>query len=984
MTGEAPSLAAQLGTVPILSDPVLAETRLAEWLATLDPSSPMQARAREPAVGALLRGVADHSPFLWRLIVADADRCATLLDRAPEVAVAAEIDRLDDHPWDHGTEGAALMQALRRARQAVALAVAFADLGGVWTLEQVTEALTRFADTAVRTSVRALLREAGRTGHLLPAVADLDAGCGWTVLALGKQGAVELNYSSDIDLVVLFDPNAGRLPESAVPSRFYVRLTQQLVRLLQERTADGYVLRTDLRLRPDPASTAVAIGLPSAFSYYERYGQNWERAAIIKARPIAGDRALGRRFLDELAPFIWRKYFDYAAIADVHAMKRQIHALRGGAEIAVAGHDVKLGRGGIREIEFFVQTQQLIFGGRRPQLRGRRTLATLVALREDGWIDQDAVNDLTAAYRFLRTIEHRLQMVADEQTQRLPGTDEALERFARFAGFADRAAFAEALTFHMRRVESHYARLFEHAPGLDTEAGSLVFTGTVADPETLETLRAMGFTRPAEAVEIIRGWHFGRRPAVQSMRSREILTALTPALLDAFAGSSDPDAALAAMDTMFGRIVASTELFSLLRSNGAVRDLFADILGSAPRLAATVAARPHVLDSVIDPATLRSGGGPDGLETRVTQVLDTAGTTEAFLDRAREVAQEEAFLIGVRLLSGAEEPARAGEAFTKLAELIIRAAFERCATDFAGEHGRMPGGACVVLGMGKLGSREMTATSDLDLIVIYSFDPEAGPSDGPRSLDGTRYYTRLTQRLIAALTAPTRRGRLYDVDMRLRPSGRQGPLATQLRAFVQYQADEAQTWEHMALTRARVVAGDPRLASAVITAIAETLRTTRDPDMLRADVRSMRALVATEKGEADFWDMKLAAGGLLDIEFAAQFLLLRFAADQPLLLREPEATGQPATIIDLALRLGLLPAQDGAVLTRAYRLQTAIAQLTRLMVEGRFDPATAGPGVIRRICAAANQPDLSSLQSELADLRVEVRAILRSLLAWAG
>ncbi len=971
----ASSLAAQLRSAPVLFEPAAAEIKVAQFLEPLDPTHPLHSLATQPAVRALLAGVAEHSPFLWQLVVVDPERCARIVAAAPELTLGAEIDALDSTPWDAGLHASELMRALRRARQAVALLVAFADLGGVWELEQITEALTRFADVAVRTAVHALLREAERGGKLQPAGSDLETGCGYAVLALGKQGAVELNYSSDIDLIVIFDPQAERLAEQTEPSRFYVRLTQQLVRLMQERTADGYVLRMDLRLRPDPASTAVAIGLPSAFSYYERYGQNWERAAFIKARPVAGDRAMGHRFLDELTSFIWRKYFDYAAIADIHAMKRQIHAVRGQAEVAVAGHNVKLGRGGIREIEFFVQTQQLIFGGRRPQLRGRRTLDMLAALQADGWIDLAAVRDLSAAYRFLRTIEHRLQMIADEQTQRLPEAPDAIERFARFAAFADGAAFAEALIGHLRRVEAHYARLFEHAPGLDTAAGSLVFTGTTADPDTLDTLRAMGFTRPADAVEIIRGWHFGRRAAVQSMRAREVLTELTPALLDAFAGSSDPDAALAAMDTMLGRITAAVELLSLLRSNAVLRELFADILGSAPRLASTIAARPHVLDAAIDPAVLRAG--PDDLAARVAQSLGTATTTETFLDRARDLAQEERFLIGVRLLSGAEAPARAGEAFSRLAELIIRAALDRCLADFAVEHGSMPGGACVVLGMGRLGSREMTATSDLDLIVIYRFDAEAGLSDGARPLDGVRYYTRLTQRLIAALTAPTRRGRLYDVDVRLRPSGRQGPLATQLSSFISYQASEAQTWEHMALTRARVLAGDPTLANDVEAAIRATLCRAREITTLQADIRAMRALVGKEKGDSAFWDFKLVAGGLLDVEFLAQFLVLRHAHRHPSLLVQA-----PLAVIERAGAEGLLDAAEADALIDAYRIQTALAQLTRLTVEDNFDPAKAGVGVIRRLCAAANQPDLSALTSALADMRIAVRAILRRHLAW--
>ena len=975
MTGT--PLSSRISAAPLPHPSGGGDQRVADWLDTLDPDDRKVLEA-VPARN-LLIGIADHSPYLWRLVTADATRCVDLLIEAPELCLAAALSDIRAIGRNARLGTADVMRELRRAKQKLALLVALADLGGVWSLEEVTAALTDFADAAVSSAYEHLLREAVRTGKLASAEPEQVEGAdsGLAVLALGKQGGRELNYSSDIDLVVFFDPKARRLLDQGAASPLYVRLTQTFVKLMQERTADGYVLRVDLRLRPDPASTAVAIGLASAFSYYESYGQNWERAAFIKARPVAGDLDLGARFLADLAPFIWRKYFDYAAIADIHAMKRQIHAVRGQAAVAVAGHNVKLGRGGIREIEFFVQTQQLIFGGRRPALRGAQTISMLESLHADGWIGADAVEQLAAAYRFLRTIEHRLQMIADEQTQKLPAEDEQLEAFARFAGFASRAAFGDVLLGHMHAVERHYARLFEHAPGLDAAAGSLVFTGTTTDPETLETLRGLGFTRPGDAAEIIRGWHFGRRPAVQSPRAREVLTELVPGLLDAMSNSADPDAALATMDTMFGRMPAAVELLSLLRSNERLRELFADILGSAPRLAGSIAARPHLLDAAIDPAALQDVGDRTALQRRLRQQLEGALATEDFLDRTRDAMQEERFLIGVRLLSGLDEAQRTGEALSDLADAIVSATLDRCLSDFAREHGRIPGGACVVLGMGKLGSREMTVTSDLDLIVVYRFDPDAGDSDGPRPLDGTRYYTRLTQRVIAALTAPTRRGRLYDVDVRLRPSGRQGPLATQLRAFVHYQEAEAQAWEHMALTRARVVAGDSELARDVEQAITQTLTTPRDTDILKGNLRAMRALVAREKGEGQFWDMKLAPGGLLDLEFIAQFLALRFGPTHPEVLRRA-----PSAIIEEAGALGLLAEETTSLLRDAHRLQTTLLQLTRLTVEDAFDPTKTGAGVLRRLAAAANQPDISALQSELGDVRSGVRAALREILDW--
>jgi glutamate-ammonia-ligase adenylyltransferase len=717
------------------------------------------------------------------------------------------------------------------------------------------------------------------------------------------------------------------------------------------------------------------MSLPSAASYYETLGQNWERAAMIKARPIAGDLALGADFLKELAPFIWRKYFDYAAIADIHAMKRQIHAVRGHEEVAVAGHDVKLGRGGIREIEFFVQTQQLIFGGRRPALRGARTLDMLAELWREGWVSEEAVNELSSAYVFLRAVEHRLQMQADEQTQRLPVDNEPLARFARFCGYAGLAGFSRDLTKHLRAVEKHYARLFEDAPTLDAEAGSLVFTGVVDDPETLATLKRLGFQRPEQATETIRGWHFGRRPAVRSARAREVLTELTPGLLAAFAGSGDPDAALAAFDASLMRMPAAAELLSILRSNGPLRELFGDLLGGAPRLAEVVAARPHALDAVIDPG--RVGAIADLIEEapaarRAEAYLAPSHDFEDALNRARDYAAEEKFLIGVRLISGVLDADMAASAYSALAGAVVAGLLARVEAEFAAEHGVVVGGRVAVLAMGKLGSREMTAASDLDLIVIYDFPPDAASSDGRRPLAPAVYYARLTQRLVAALTAPTKAGRLYEVDLRLRPSGRQGPLATSLSAFARYQREGAETWEHMALTRARVAAGDATLARDIAEVARETLSQPREPRKLAREIADMRALIAREKGDKGAFDLKLAPGGLIDVEFLAQYLILAHAATHLQLLR-PETRAALAE----ATAAGLLSADDGAALAHAHRLLTAVTQVLRLTLPDDAEPEAAAAGVKRRIAAAAGAPDFARLSAELAEARARVRAIFQ-------
>ncbi|HLH11937.1 MAG TPA: bifunctional [glutamine synthetase] adenylyltransferase/[glutamine synthetase]-adenylyl-L-tyrosine phosphorylase [Methylovirgula sp.] len=949
-------------TAPQLADRGRAQARFSDFVLSNAELSQLGS-----ATQALVLAIADHSPYLWELIKADARRLQCLINTPPQETLDHLLARLASAADTAGSE-AELMRVLRRAKQEVALLVALCDLGGVWSTEKVMEALTASADQFVTSALNFILREASAK---LQVPADHE--CGVVVLALGKHGGRELNYSSDTDLIVLFDPESPAARRVGEPALFFVRITQRLVKILQERTADGYVLRVDLRLRPDPGSTAAAISLPAAFFYYESFGQNWERAALIKARPIAGERSLGDAFIAQLTPFIWRRYFDYAAIADIHAMKRQIHAVRGHEEIAIAGHDLKLGRGGIREIEFFVQTQQLIFGGKRPLLRGARTLSMLAELEREDLISRQAREDLERAYLFLRETEHRLQMIGDQQTQKLPADLDELARFARFCGYGDLPSFAEDVRGHLTRVAEHYARLFETSPGLSSGTGSLVFTGVADDPETLETLAQLGFAHPAQVAETVRGWHFGRRSAVHSERAREVLTELMPALLEAFAQSADPDAAVAAFDQALARMKAAVELLSILKSNAELRRLFADILGSAPRLAEIVIRRPHVLDAAFDRNLMAAPLGEADFDARLATVLTPPAAVEDVLDRLRDFAQEESFLIGLRLLTGMITPIGAGEAYSALAASIVRACLEHVSEDFAARFGKVRGGRCVVLALGKLGSREMTAASDLDLILIYDFDPEHPESDGAEALHAIRYYARLSQRLISGLTVATRRGLLYQVDMRLRPSGRQGPLATQFRSFADYQAKEAETWEHMALVRARVIAGDASLRAEVEATRDEILARPRSAS-LRVDVAGMRALIAREKGEDDLFDLKYAAGGLIDIDFLAQFLCLRHAHEN----REMIDVA-PASLIAKAGELGYLAPEQADELIAAHRLYSNVTQVLRTILNPNQPLAQASETVKRRLAAAADLPGFAQLTAQLAETGANVRAIFREI-----
>jgi glutamate-ammonia-ligase adenylyltransferase len=916
-----------------------------------------------------LAGIIGNSPYLRDLMLADPARLLDLLGEAPE----ARIDRLLRDAREAAAEDeAGIMRRLRLLKHDLALTLGLADIGGAIGLDKVTGALAGFADAALTAAIRFCLSDLARRGKFAPHEPDApEVGSGLIVLAMGKHGANELNYSSDIDLIVLYDPAKAPMAGSAEAPVEFVRLTRRLVKIMQDRTEDGYVFRTDLRLRPDPGATPLAMSVPAALVYYESLGQNWERAALIKARPCAGDIPAGDAFLHEIAPFIWRKYLDFAAIADVQSIKRQIHMHKGHGTIAVAGHNVKLGRGGIREVEFFVQTQQLIAGGRNPALRGRRTLDMLDALCGADWIKARTRDEMAEAYTFLRNVEHRIQMLADEQTQLLPKDQEGLTRVASLMGFDGLEAFETALLWHLRKVQGHYAELFEDVPELSSELGNLVFTGDDHDPDTLETLAGLGFKQPAEAAGIVKAWHFGRYPCTRSTKARERLTEMHPALIGALAATDNADVALRAFDSFLAKLPAGVQLFSLLRSNPQLLTLLATTMGAAPRMAETVSKRIHVLDAVLDPAFFGAMPSVEEFRQGIDRTLAQARFYEEALDRARIFTQEQQFLIGLRVISDTLSADRVGFALARLAEVVVDRLLTRVIAHVNESHGDVPGGNVAVLAMGKLGGREMTAASDLDLILLYEAPEDVRQSDGKRPLAVTQYYTRLTQRLVTALSAPTAEGLLYEVDFRLRPSGNAGPLATNLSGFIDYQKKEAWTWEHMALTRARVIAStSPDFKQKIYDSIRGTLVQPRDRQKLAADVGEMRARIEKEKGTKDIWDLKQVAGGLVDIEFIAQFLQLANAHETSSVLAQ--GTEQALEQIRDA---GLLAADDAELLLEALRLYHRLTQVLRLALSGKFEPAKAPRGVLDLLVQASGVPTFDRLETELADLQSRVRAV---------
>ncbi len=908
------------------------------------------------------------SPYLASLATREPERLRRCLDGAPAAhlgALLAETGRLVDAPV------AVAERTLRGLKADLHLLTALADLGGVWDLEQVTGALTAFADAAVACAMRLTAREALAGGRLTRlGVGDEGPLPGMFAIAMGKHGAFELNYSSDIDISFFYEP--GRLPlaDGVETAAFASRYVDRVSDLLKRRTADGYVFRVDLRLRPDPSSTPAAVSVPSALDYYQTVGQNWERAAFIKARTVAGDMPLGRAFLSELKGFIWRRNLDFAAIADIHSIKRQIHVWKVDDRLTAKGADLKLGHGGIREVEFFVQTQQLILGGRQPQLRSPRTLDAMAALAAAGHISAATAREMTDAYRTLRGLEHRAQMLADDQTHKLPEADSDRRRIAALAGFAPLARFDAAVERLLRRVNKRYGQLFAGEEELSSRFGSLIFTGVDDDPETLATLRRMGFSHPDTVSAAIRRWHHGHIAATRTERGREVFTRLAPRLLEAASATGAADTAFARFADFFSGLTLGVQVQSMFLAQPKLLELVVRVMAYAPQFARTLAKRPAVLDALLDPTFF----GPLDPTSDIAARLAAAEGFEAAMDEARRIHAESSFRIGVHVLGGLASAEAAGQAFADLADALI-AGLARAALAEVTRTGGTFEGEVAVIALGKCGSREMNARSDLDLMTLYR-PAGAATESSVKGWGAQVFYTRFTQRLVSALSAPTAAGTLYEVDLRLRPSGTAGPVAVSFAAFESYYAGDAETWEELALCRARVVWSTSEGFTADATdAVEAILRRPRDPAVCAKDVLEMRALMADERPPDGFWDLKLGEGGMVDMEFCAQYLqLVGAAAGGPL-------TANTADALEALIAADPSRRRVLSGVLKAWRLQQNLSQLLKIALQDGAAPEDE-PGAFKALLAKAGGcRDYAGLKTRLAASRRAAHAAFAATVA---
>jgi [glutamine synthetase] adenylyltransferase / [glutamine synthetase]-adenylyl-L-tyrosine phosphorylase len=869
------------------------------------------------ALGDAIERARRWSPFLAHLIEREPEVMAALPGMLADPLAAVRIDD-NDMP---------VARRLRIERRRLALTVALGDLAGLLDFRAATRALSDFADHALDTAIGAAIAER------VPGAGV----CGFAAIALGKQGSRELNYSSDIDPILIFDPVLLPHREREATEEAAVRVGRRVVELLQARDADGYVLRIDLRLRPSPEVTPIVLPAEAAISYYESQALPWERAAFIRARSAAGDAALGGHFLETIRPFVWRRALDFGTIREIRGISRRIRDHHAQGQAFGPGYDLKRGRGGIREIEFFAQIHQLIHGGRDPMLRVPATLDALAALAAAGRIDAEDAAALAETYVLLRTIEHRVQMIDDRQTHQLP-VGEGLDRVARLHGLDGGEALLELLRPHVERV----GRVYD---SLDGEGETRV---AVSDSGVEQAFLAAGFRDSSASARLVAGWRDARYPALRSAPARAALETVLPRLIAAMGAAPDPDQALARLDTILARLPSALNLFNLLEASPKLTELLSLILCHAPTLAEALARRVDLIDGLIDATALAPVGDVATLATEFG-AREAGDDYQRLLDHVRRKVGEKRFALGSQIVAGASDPLEVSAGYARVAEAALEVLARAAVDEFTVRHGRVPGSELVVLALGRFGGGALTHASDLDLIFLFTGDYMA-ESDGEKPLGAVTYYNRLAQRVIAALSVATAAGALYEVDTRLRPSGAQGPLAVSLDGFAKYQREDAWTWEHMALTRARPVFGSPAARAEVAAVIDAVLKGERPVRDIAADARKMRGDMAAHKPPAGPLDAKLLPGGLVDLEFAVHTrqLVHRTGFDPDL-----------RRAIGLLVRDGLLPPS----LVDAHDFLTRLLVTLRLVAPDARPPAPATrPVVVHAVGAQDWEEALASLE----------------------
>lgn len=918
---------------------------------------------------ALVKSLAGNSHYFRQLLTRFPGFFEKMITQQPE----ALFDRLLEDAAKAATEAEdlpSLMRVLRRFKGKLALLEGTCEVTGRWGIEEGAERLSRGADVTLRWTLAHLLHRAMAKGELAWPKGKPEApspklakGSGFVVLALGKHGGKRLNFSSDIDLILLFDQDKVRYRGAQTPGHCFTKLAQDMVRVMQERTEDGYAFRIDLRLRPDPATTPPAVSFAAAEAYYQSTAETWERAAMTKARICAGDAEAGADFLSRIRHFMWRRRLDFAAVQDIHSIKNRILSHYGHRQIALPGHDIKIGEGGIRSVEFFCQIHQLLAGGRDPSLRVPQTVGALKALAAARIIDKATAEQLAEAYLFLRTLEHRMQMIGDEQTHALPTREEVFEHLALFMGSADAKAFKSKVLGALSIVKRHYDAL----PGTDGDETPQF----LADHGLLvKRLASLGF--PDAVAGTIAKWRRGGYKALRTQRARKLFDQLLPELLDAFSRAQDPERTIALFDDFLSKLPAGVQIFSLFRTHPWVFQLIGRILSAAPSLAEELARRPDLLDFVLAPAFFESVPDKKELAKSLKTALVDAADYQDVLDITRRWAGEVRFQIGIHILESLLSVREAGRALSDLAEVVLAELLPRVIRDFAGRNGRIAKSEMAVIALGSFGGRELTLASDLDLVLLYDAPEDARAKSG-KGLPASQYFIRLGQHFLTALNAMMGSGKLYEVDLRLRPSGRWGPLVVTLEAFVVYQKSSAWSWEHMALTRARPIIASKAFKKRIDKAIHSILTMERKPAKLARHMNEVRVKYYQEFGSENPYNARHVRGGLLDTEYVAQYHLLRRGHRHPGVF-DPDFDKS----LDNLVAIQSLKESEAVELKRARALLLQAHGLIRLGFSGDRIPEQLPSGLAELMAETAGFSSAQALASALRESEKSVYALYRA------
>ena len=983
-----------------LLDPGLVVVLAGESLATADPDLALNnlerlfwvvpaATLREVLATANLRRqlltILGASPFLTSLLCRRADQLGELFGADGLAVVKDEPIMLADLrqriPDDSSFEFLQKQLRLYKAREI--LRIGGRDLCGFAPLEEVTAELSALA--------AATLQRACEIGHHLLhreyGAPRLDIDCGicteaeFTVFGMGKFGGVELNFSSDIDLIYFYTSDRGQTegvpgpdgePRNRIPLHsYFLRLSELVTKAISQVTEDGFVFRVDLRLRPEGDSGEMANSLAAAEIYYESWGQSWERSAMLKARPVAGSIALGEHLLERLEPFIYRRHLDYAMVEDIKLMKQKIDRSLGRER--EGAQNLKLGRGGIREIEFFIQALQLIYAGKKPHLRERNSLKALDLLCAEGLIKPAERDQLAAAYRFLRTVEHRIQVVQERQTHNLPTRPEELRSLARRCGFADVETFNRTLAEHRERVTGTFRDLFytseEELPAQVSPEVAFLFD-PAADPDLCkDILEEKGFRNPEAAYDSLLVMRDGGTIGHLTERARRLLDRIAPLMMQEVLRTPDPAMALNNLELFLAACRrARGTFYALLAENPEIIKLIVSLFATSQFLSRSFIQHPEILDALVSRAHAAEARDFAATNQRLAGMLAEARHYEEKLEVLRRFRNEEFLRLALDDLYGHTPQGSTTRQLSILADACLTQALAVARDELIARYGlpfcqdgsgRDHEAAFIIVGMGKLGGMELNYHSDLDIIFIYEGDGETRPVAGSdpdrfRQQSNREYFAKLAQRIISVLTLMTREGYVYQIDARLRPSGNKGPLVTSFPAYEAYHEETAAPWERQALIKARVVAGTEALTERVADLNARIVFERPLPENLAGEIYRLRQRMEKEIAREDegHLNIKTGRGGMVDVEFLVQYLQLLHGGICP-----PLRVANTLEALRVLHQEGLLPGADYDNLANGYKFLRRLENKLRLVHDQSVNELSADPVYLAKLARHLGYPD---------------------------